>query len=115
MSALPTDRWQRPPEGASELALAWYAGVMAVYNIRDLDGRLTLHTIIRSFDRAERAADLIAKHGELVLGRDEQLKTNPACAVERDARAQMMQALKHLDIGVGPPKARPGKPMGPGR
>lgn len=115
LSAIRTDPWQSAPEGASQLALAWYEAVMAVYNVRDLDGRLTLHTIVRTFDRAERAAALIATHGELVEGRDGQLKTNPAAAIERDARAQMMQALRHLDIGIGPPKARPGRPTGPGR
>ena len=108
------DPWQQPPAGVSDLALAWHDAVMTTYRITDMDGVLTLHTLMRAFDRAERAARLIEKHGELITGRDGQLKTNPACAVERDARAQMMQALKHLDIGIGPPTARPGRPMGRG-
>ena len=52
---------------------------MRVYDIRDMDGRMTLHAIVRSFDRGEHAASLIREHGLLVTGRDGQLKPNPAC------------------------------------
>ncbi len=88
---------------------------MATYNIRDLDGRMTLHTLIRAFDRAESARALIERDGAVVVGPNGATRTHPAACIERDARAQVMQALKHLDVGIGPPKARPGKPMGPGR
>jgi hypothetical protein len=114
VAATAADPWQQPPAGASALALRWYHDVMQTYAITDMDGRMTLHAIVRSFDRAERCRELIEAQGEVVTGRDGQVRVHPLCAAERDARAAMMQALRHLDIGVLAPTVRPGRPPGHG-
>jgi len=41
-----------------------------------------------------------------------QLKINPLCAVERDARAQFMAAMKALNLDLEPLRDKPGRPPG---
>ncbi len=53
---------------------------------------------LESLDRANSAKAIVDKTGEIVLDRFKQERVNPACAVERDARAQFLQAVKQLAL-----------------
>jgi phage terminase small subunit len=75
---------------------------MEEYAIDDLAGRFLLEQALRSFDRVQAASKLIAEHGEVLRDRFGQLRANPACTVERDARAAMLAAFKQLNLDVEP-------------
>jgi P27 family predicted phage terminase small subunit len=94
------------PPYLSDAAKAQWHRLVTEYNIDDTGGRILLEQMLSAQDRMQRAAALISKHGEIVPGANGVLKTNPACAVERDARAQMLAALKQLNLGRADNKPR---------
>jgi P27 family predicted phage terminase small subunit len=101
----------KPPRELSAAARALWQRVVAEFEIADEAALLLLRTLCEAHDRMKRAQALIDKHGELIADKWGQLKANPACAVERDARAQMLQALKQLNLDIAPP-GKPGRPAG---
>jgi hypothetical protein len=82
------------------------------FAIRDEGGLLLLETAMRALDRAESARTLLERDGVVITDRWGQQKPHPAAAVERDARAGMLQALKALNLDVEPLRDRPGRPGG---
>lgn len=57
-----------------------------------------LQSGLESLDRAERCKVQVDKMGELVQDRFGQSKVNPLCAVERDARAGFVSAIRTLGL-----------------
>ena len=104
----PTD----PPKHLSTEARRWWRRVMAEYEISDDGGQLLLQTALEAFDRMRNCQSAIERDGELVKDRFDQLKAHPLLSAERDARAQMMAALKHLNLDLEPLRDRPGRPSG---
>jgi phage terminase small subunit len=102
----------KPEIRLSPAAMAWKAAITAEYDVGDAAGRLLLNTALQAFDRMSEAGALVAEHGPLVRDKWGQLKPNPACAIERDARGQMMTALKHLNLDIEPLRDGPGRPPG---
>jgi P27 family predicted phage terminase small subunit len=96
------------PEHLSDEAAAWWAKITAEYQLGD-DAQLLLQTGLESFDRMRSAQAEIAEHGVVVRDRWGQLRCNPACAVERDSRSALVQAMKalHLDLEPLNPVGRP--------
>lgn len=78
-----------------------WASLREQYDIDDVAGLLLLTTAMRSFTRAERARAIVDKEGETLRDRWGQSKVHPAAAVERDARAAMLTALRALHLEVG--------------
>lgn len=102
----------KPPAGLSPAAKSWWKKLTNEYGIDDQAGLLILETAMRAMDRMTQAGALIDKHGAVILDKFEQLKANPACAVERDSRAAMMGALKSLNLDLEPlgnPGRQPGR------
>jgi hypothetical protein len=60
--------------------------------------------------RAAQAA--IAEHGETVTDRYGQVKVNPACGLEKDARNGFLAALRALNLDILPLRDKPGRPTG---
>ena len=58
------------------------------------------------------ATKAIEQYGIVVPGTGGSVKANPACAVERDARAQFLGALKQLNLDLEPLHDGPGRPAG---
>jgi len=104
---------QKPPTGLSPAAKTWWTKLTTEYSIDDPAGLLILETAMRAMDRMTMAAGLVDLHGAVVVDKYQQLKANPACAVERDSRAAMMAALKSLNLDLEP-LGKPGRP-GAGR
>lgn len=98
------------PSGLSALARAWWDRLAREYVLDDSAALFLLETALRSLDRANEAAALVAKHGVCIEDRYHQLKPNPAVAAERDARAAMLQAFRALNLDVEPLRAQPGRP-----
>lgn len=102
---------QMPPAGLSSAAKSWWKKLTDEYGIDDQAGLLILETAMRAMDRMKMASDLVDKHGAVTVDKFNQLKANPACAVERDSRAAMMGALKSLNLDLEP-LGKPGRQPG---
>lgn len=87
-----------------------YEAVQADYGIDDGAGLTLLATAAESLDRLREAQAQIDEHGQLILDRFGQLKANPACGIERDARRDLMAALKALNLDLEPLRDRRGNP-----
>jgi len=82
------------------------------YRIADGAGRALVTTAAEAMDRMKAAQAAIAEHGEVVLDRYGAPKLNPACALEKDARAGLLAALKALNLDLEPLRDGPGRPSG---
>src|SRR5687767_2951495 len=103
----------RAPQHLSEEARRLWKGVMAEYAIEDTAGQLLLQTATEAHDRIREARRIITEQGVTVRDRYGHDKPHPMLAVEKDARAAMLLALKHLDLDVSvQPKSRLGRPPG---
>ena len=101
------------PKTLSQEAAGWWKKLTAEYDIADEAGLLLLQTGLESFDRMRGCQEQIAVEGATLLDRFGQQKPHPLLSVERDARAQLMQAMKALNLDVEiTPAAGPGRPPG---
>jgi P27 family predicted phage terminase small subunit len=100
------------PDHLSAEAAEWWARIQAEYAIADNAGLLLLQSAMESFDSMREAQKAVDKHGVTYLDRYQQPKANPACAVVRDSRAQMLAALKQLNLDIEPLRDGPGRPGG---
>ena len=100
------------PRGLSPEARKWWKKLLEEYSIEDQAGLLILQVALEAFDRMRQAQSQVEKDGPTILDRFDQLKAHPMLTVERDARSQMMQALKSLNLDFEPLKEGPGRPAG---
>jgi P27 family predicted phage terminase small subunit len=100
------------PKGLSTEAKAWWKRLRTEYEIEDDAGLLLLQTGLEAFDRMRLAQAAIARDGMTILDRFDQRKPHPLLPAERDARAQMLAALRALNLDVEPLHDRPGRPAG---
>lgn len=98
------------PEHLREPGRAFYSSVAAEYGIIDSAGVALLVTAAECMDRMRAAQASIAEHGELVIDRYGAPKLNPACALEKDARAGFLAAMRALNLDLEPLRDGPGRP-----
>ncbi|MRR56122.1 MAG: hypothetical protein EG822_16755 [Deltaproteobacteria bacterium] len=102
----------KPPKGLSTDARKAWAALQEEYGIDDPAGLQLLAIFANAFDRAKDCKAAIDREGLQVKDRFGQLKAHPLITSERDARGQMMTALKALNIGVEVLHDKPGRPPG---
>lgn len=90
-----------PPSHLSPAAKRLWKAVLADYHIDDAAGLALLRVACEATDRAEGARKLIAVDGAVHKDRFGQVKAHPACAIERDARTQLISALRALKLEPG--------------
>lgn len=100
------------PDHLSPEAAEWWKNLQGEYGIDDRAGCLLLQTALEAFDRMRECQATIKQDGATVLDRFEQAKPHPLLATERDARAQMLAALKALNLDIEPLRDGPGRPSG---
>lgn len=98
------------PKHLSATAQDWWNELQAEYPISDSGGRLLLQTALEAFDRMKSAAAEIDRDGETIKDRFDQVKAHPALVAEKDARSQMLAALKQLRLDIEPVRDGPGRP-----
>lgn len=103
---------KNPPKHLSQEARRWWRRITDEYAIEDEAGRLLLQTALEAFDRMRRAGERINVDGDAVEDRFGQVKPHPLLNAERDARSQMLMALKQLNLDIEPLRDRPGRPGG---
>ena len=102
----------QPPKALSREAKGWWRRLTTEYEIGDHAGRLVLMTALEAFDRMREAQAVLATDGITITDRFDQVKAHPLTVVERDNRAQMLAALKALNLDVEPLRNGPGRPSG---
>jgi phage terminase small subunit len=82
------------------------------YGISDRGGEAILRVACEAFDRLRSAQAAIVVDGLTSRDRFGQVRAHPLLAVERDARSQMLAALKQLNLDVAPLHPHAGRPAG---
>ena len=101
-----------PPRGLSTEAKRWWSRLAEEYAIKDQAGVLLLNTAMEAFDRMKGAQRAVKRDGLVVFDRWGQAKAHPLLTVERDARSQMMAALKALNLDIEPLRGGADRPGG---
>jgi hypothetical protein len=102
----------KAPKDLSSASRRWWAMMKEDYGIEDSGGLAVLTLAARALDRAEAAKAVIDREGMLVTDRFGCAKAHPCCAIERDARASMLTAIRNLHLDLQPNHDRPGRPGG---
>lgn len=102
----------KAPSGLSAEARKWWRKLTAEYAITDQGGLLLLGTALEAYDRMRAAQLAIEAEGMTLADRFGQLKPHPLLAAERDARGQLISALRSLNLDVEPLHDGPGRPGG---
>ncbi len=80
------------------------------YAIEDSAGLALLQTAAECADRIAEARAIIDAEGAVVRDRYGSPKAHPAHTVEKDARNQMLAAIKQLNVDLEPLADAPGRP-----
>lgn len=98
MRTVKTKTKPRAPAGLSVAGRGLWQRLRTEYSILDAGGLAVLEQAARCYDRAEEARRMLDREGVVVKDRWGQRKPHPAAPVERDARAQLLAALRQLNI-----------------
>jgi hypothetical protein len=101
----------KAPKGLSAAAKRWWTLMKTDYGIEDTGGIAVLTLAAQALDRAEAARMAIDNDGMFMTDRWGAKRPHPAVAVERDARAAMLSAIKSLRLDLEPLRG-PGRPPG---
>jgi hypothetical protein len=88
----------------------FFAAVATEYSLDDPAGLALLSTAAECLDRMRAAQASIAERGELVDDRYGAPKLNPACGLEKDARAGFLAAMRALNLDLEPLRDGTGRP-----
>lgn len=99
-SAKPRSTRPQAPAGLSLPARGLWLRLRDEYGIVDAGGLAVLEQAARCYDRAEEARRMLDREGVVTKDRWGQRKPHPAATVERDARAQLLAALRQLNIAT---------------
>jgi P27 family predicted phage terminase small subunit len=102
----------RPPKALSTPAKRWWSEIQNEFGIEDPGGILILTAAAEAFDRTRQADAMIKAEGLTTTDRFGQKKSHPAVNIARDARAQMLAAIKQLRLDLEPVRDGPGRPPG---
>ncbi len=102
----------KTPSTLSAEAAGWWKRLITEYSIEDEAGLLILQTALEALDRMRAAQRAIKKEGMQVADRFNVMKPHGLLPVERDSRAQLMMALKALNLDIEPLRDGPGRPGG---
>jgi P27 family predicted phage terminase small subunit len=83
----------------------------AEYQITDAGGLVILAAACEAHDRMRQAQAILKAEGLTAVDRFGQTKAHPMTLTERDSRAQMLAALKQLNLDLEPLKSI-GRPPG---
>ncbi|ANO50843.1 P27 family phage terminase small subunit [Woeseia oceani] len=100
------------PATLTDEAASWWAKLVDEYAIDDDAGRLLLQTALEAFDLMRTCQQSVREDGAKVKDRFGQFKAHPLLATERDARSQMLAALKQLNLDIEPLRDSRGRPPG---
>jgi len=80
------------------------------YGISDAGGELALEELMQAKITELAAEEILAREGFSCTDRFGQRRAHPVAAVARDARSQVLAALKALNLDLEPLRDAPGRP-----
>jgi len=92
-----------PPEHLSADMRDWWVQIGSTYVLESHHWRV-LQVCCEAWDRLQGARQVLAEEGLTIETGTGSRKAHPCIAVERDARAQFLVALRQLDLDLEPPK-----------
>lgn len=92
---------KKPPSHLSQTAKAMWGRIIRDFEIDDAAGLSLLRAACEAFERGDDARRIIKREGAVIKDRFDQLKPHPAVAIERDARGQLISALRALKLEPG--------------
>lgn len=87
-----------PPKHLSADARRLWTRLCTDFHLDDAAANALLRAACEAFDRVEQCRKAIASSGPVVTDRFGQSKPHPLLAVERDARGQMIMALRAMRL-----------------
>lgn len=87
-----------PPSHLKAEGRRMWERLMDDYDLDDAAGLALLQAACEAFQRAQEARVRLDKDGAVIEDRFGQLKAHPMAAIERDARGQMIAALRALRL-----------------
>lgn len=103
---------KKAPGHLTDEGRQWWRRIVKEYGIDDDAGLLLLQTGLEAFCRMRECQAVISTDGAVIKDRFDQPKPHPLLSVERDSRAQMLAALKQLNLDLEPLRDGPGRPAG---
>jgi len=88
----------KAPKHLKTAARRMWEEILSEFDVDDSAGLSLLEAACSSYQRAEDARALVRKEGLTIVDRFGQVKAHPACGIERDARGQMITALRALKL-----------------
>lgn len=89
---------KKSPKHLKKAAKQMFEAIQSEYGISDGPGLALLLSACEARQRADEAAALLRRDGLVTRDRFDQPKAHPAAAIERDARAAMVAALRALKL-----------------
>ncbi len=102
----------RTPQGLEPASRRWFRKLADEYGITDQGGLLLLETAMRAHSQMTKCQETIDAEGLTITDRWDQVKQHPLVPALRDARAQLLAALKSLNMDLEPLREGPGRPGG---
>ena len=102
----------QPPANLTGPARTLWQTVARDYGIEDSAGLIILTAAAEAFARLKQAQEVVAREGLLTEDRYGIKKPHPCVAIERDARGQLLAALKQLNLDLEPLRQSIGRPPG---
>jgi phage terminase small subunit len=102
----------RPPKSLDAAGRELWQELQAEYDISDAGGLRLLRTACECRDLDVAAMAIARSEGLCQTDKYGQKRPHPMLSVARDARAQMLTALKALNLSVEPIQDGPGRPAG---
>jgi phage terminase small subunit len=106
LAVFPGKPLPKPPGHLKAAGRRLWTDIVTQYRIADGAGLALVTTLAECQDRIREAQRAIRQHGALVPDRYGVPKQNPACLLERDARAGMLSALRALNLDLEPLRDR---------
>jgi hypothetical protein len=100
-----------PPAHLGDHGRELWRGIMLSYEISDPGGLALLQTACEAQDRIASCRRQIEDQGEMLMVRGLP-RVHPLCAVERDARAALVRAIRYMNLDIEPLRDRVGRPGG---
>jgi hypothetical protein len=88
-----------------------WSSIQSGYKISDPGGLALLRVACEAADRVASCRKMLDEAGEVIFIKGVP-RAHPAAAIERDARAALIRALKELHLDVEPLRDAPGRPEG---
>jgi P27 family predicted phage terminase small subunit len=98
LAPVPRRTRRQPPDHLGEPERDIWKHVLGDYDLSTETAFAVLTTALEAHQRAREAGETVLREGMQVAGRDGQAKVHPLLAVERDARAAWLAAVKQLGL-----------------